>query len=89
MQELTYAGKNATFAVNVKKAEEPAPEVTLESITFSRPTKTEYRIGEKLDLIGLVVIAHYSDGSYQEVTEYEVSGFDCMEAEKRQLLSVT
>ena len=50
--------------------------VTLESITISGPTKTEYKIGEELDLTGLVVIAHYSDGSYQEVTDYEVSGFD-------------
>ena len=50
--------------------------MTLESITVSGPTKTEYEIGDELDLTGLVVTAHYSDGSYQEVTDYEVSGFD-------------
>ena len=43
---------------------------------MSGPTKTEYEIGDELDLTGLVVTAHYSDGSYQEVTDYEVSGFD-------------
>ncbi len=67
----------------MKKAEEPAPEVTLESITFSGPVKTKYKFGEKLDLTGLVVIAHYSDGSYQEVTDYEVSGFDSTAARKK------
>ena len=71
---VSYQGKTAAFTVNVKEAEKPV--VTLESITISGPTKTEYKIGDKLDLTGLVVIAHYSDGSYQEVTDYEVSGFD-------------
>ena len=70
---VTYQDKTTTFTVNVKEA---APAVTLESITVSGPNKTEYKIGEELDLTGLVVIAHYSDGSYQEVTDYEVSGFD-------------
>ena len=71
---VTYQGKTAAFKVTVKETEKPV--VTLESITVSGPTKTEYKIGEELDLTGLVVIAHYSDGSYQEVTDYEVSGFD-------------
>ena len=71
---VTYQGKTAAFKVTVKETEKPV--VTLESITISGPNKTEYKIGDKLDLTGLVVIAHYSDGSYQEVTDYEVSGFD-------------
>ena len=71
---VTYQGKTAAFKVTVKEPEKPV--VTLESITISGPNKTEYKIGEELDLTGLVVIAHYSDGSYQEVTDYEVSGFD-------------
>ena len=48
----------------------------LDSITISGPTKTEYRIGEELDLSGLEVTAHYSDGSEAVVEDYEVSGFD-------------
>ena len=71
---VTYQDKTAAFKVTVKETEKPV--VTLESITVSGPNKTEYKIGDKLDLTGLVVIAHYSDGSYQEVTDYEVSGFD-------------
>ena len=30
---------------------------------MSGPTKTQYEIGDELDLTGLVVTAHYSDGS--------------------------
>ena len=48
----------------------------LDSITVSGPTKTEYKIGAELDLAGLEVTAHYSDGSEVAVEEYEVSGFD-------------
>ena len=48
----------------------------LDSITVSGPTKTEYKIGEELDLAGLEVTAHYSDGSEVAVEGYEVSGFD-------------
>ena len=78
---VTYQGKTAAFKVTVKETEKPV--VTLESITISGPNKTEYKIGDKLDLTGLVVIAHYSDGSYQEVTDYEVSGFDSTAAGKK------
>jgi len=78
---VTYQGKTAAFKVTVKETEKPV--VTLESITISGPSKTEYKIGDKLDLTGLVVIAHYSDGSYQEVTDYEVSGFDSTAAGKK------
>ena len=34
--------------------------------------KASYEVGESLDI---TVKAHYSDGSYEEVTDYEVSGF--------------
>ena len=49
---VTYQGKTAAFKVTVKETEKPV--VTLESITISGPTKTEYKIGEELDLTGLV-----------------------------------
>ena len=71
---VTYQGKTETFTVTVKEAEKPV--VTLESITVSGPTKTEYEIDDELDLTGLVVTAHYSDGSEAAVEDYEVSGFD-------------
>ena len=55
-----------------------SPEPTLESISVEGPTKTEYAIGEELDLSGLKVTAHYSDGSSEEIAveECEISGFD-------------
>lgn len=54
------------------------PEVKLESISFVAPTKTEYKVGEELDLEGLRVFAHYSDETKKELSdnEYQVTGFD-------------
>ncbi len=42
------------------------------------PDKTAYRIGEKLDITGMVVTASYSDGSTFDLSsdDYEVSSFD-------------
>lgn len=43
----------------------------LESISVtSPPAKTEYTVGEKLDLSGIVVTAYYSNGDTAEITNY-------------------
>ncbi len=66
-------------------------EKTLESIAVTAaPTKTTYKIGEELDLTGLVVTATYSDDSTApvEVTPAMVTGFDNAKAGK-QTLTVT
>ena len=48
-------------------------ETVLDSIEISDlPAKTEYVIGEKLDLTGLKIIAHYSDGTSKAITDYNV-----------------
>ncbi len=64
-----------TCEVTVTTPEEPAE---LQSITIQEPQKKVYLVGEELDLIGLVVTAHYTDGSEKEVEagNYEVTGFD-------------
>jgi glucan-binding YG repeat protein len=50
--------------------------VLLEGITLEGPEKTEYEMGEELDLTGLMVTAHYSDGSTAPAEDYETAGFD-------------
>lgn len=68
--------KTATLTVTVTK-DEPKPEPTLDRIELTGPSKTEYVQGEDLDLSDLGVIAVYSDGTKEEITEgYEVSGYD-------------
>lgn len=58
---VTYAGKTATYTVTVNKV--------LTSITLNKTgVKTDYHYGEALDLTGLAVIAHYSDGTTADVT---------------------
>ena len=65
---ITYASKAASFAITVASA------VTLESIAITTPpTKTEYSVGDTLDLTGMVVTATYSDGNTATVTEYITS----------------
>ena len=76
--------KTAAFEVTVK--EKPA-EVTLESITVTAPTKTEYAIGDELDLVGVVVTAKYSDGTEKVLAaeDYVVSAFDSSTAGEKQV----
>jgi glucan-binding YG repeat protein len=72
---VTYKEMTAEFAVNVK---EETPEPVLSKVVLTPPEKTEYVVGETLDLTGLAVYAHYSDGSYTELTpeEYQITELD-------------
>ncbi|MGN1115855.1 MAG: bacterial Ig-like domain-containing protein, partial [Candidatus Ornithomonoglobus sp.] len=47
--------------------------------------KTEYHVGEALDISGLSVTAQYSDAEEREVTNYAVSGYDPMIAGGQQI----
>ena len=57
----------------------------LTGISVSGPTTTKYDVGAKLDLTGLVVTAHYSDGSERVLKEsdYTVSEVDMSTAGKK------
>ena len=56
---------------------DPEPQKTLTQIYIqNQPTKTEYTEGEDFDKTGMTVIAQYSDGSSQEVTNYIIIGGD-------------
>ena len=74
-QEIDDAAEALKDAKNA--LEEKAEPVVLESITVTAPTKTEYTVGEELNLAGMKVVAKYSDDTEKEITEgYEVSGYD-------------
>ncbi|MDX9918285.1 MAG: bacterial Ig-like domain-containing protein, partial [Gudongella sp.] len=68
----------------------PAIAVSAISVT-TPPTKTEYEIGEAIDLAGLVVTATYSDSSSKAVTITSdmISGFDNSAAKVNQVVTVT
>ena len=55
---------------------QPIDDVVLVSISLAGPNKTTYKIGEPLDLTGLVVTGTYSDGSKKTVTDFTVSSVD-------------
>lgn len=46
----------------------PTPTKTLTEITVTNPTKTNYVVGENLDLTGCVVTAHYDNDTTLDVT---------------------
>ena len=51
--------------------------ITLESIKVTKePTKTEYFVGDRLDLTSMEVTAYYSDGSSKEVSGYTTDPVD-------------
>lgn len=53
---------------------------TLKSIYIeTKPKKVKYIEGEKLDTTGMVVMAVYSDGSEQKISDYDLSGFESKE----------
>lgn len=66
------------------------PEVILNEITVKAPDKIEYKQGEDLDLTGMEVTAHYSDGKEEVLPEgsYTVAGYDANKVGK-QTITVT
>lgn len=70
---VTYQSFTAMFTVEV------VPDAV--GIRISHyPIKTYYKIGELLDLTGLVVVVVRQDGTEKEITDYTVSGFDSSKA---------
>lgn len=66
---VNYAGFTDTFDVVVRKR-------NLSNITVSAPDKLSYLEGEDLDTTGMVVYAHYDNGSKEEIkTGYTISGY--------------
>ena len=68
---VTYEGFTTSFKVNV--IEKPVELIAIHITNL--PDKLEYEYGEVLDTTGLVVVAVYSDGSLEPVTDYEISLF--------------
>ena len=65
--DIEYNGFHASIAITV----EAAPVLT--SISVEGPTKTEYNVGDVLDLTGLVVTANYDKGEPEVINSgYEV-----------------
>ena len=79
-QDYTTDGTytNSSYSHNVTVDREFAAEVvSLSSISVTAPTKLTYFVGEELDTTGMVITAHYSDGSTETVTaDYDLTGYD-------------
>lgn len=77
---LKYNEKETVFMVTVKKAEQPE-EGAIKELLVTAPKKTEYEVGEALDLTGMKVTAVYEDGTQKDVTNLViVTGYDSSKA---------
>ena len=63
----------------------------MDEITItSKPTKTDYYVGDEFDSTGMVVIAKYSDESTKDVTgEVSIKGFDSSEKHEIQTITIS
>lgn len=72
---VLYAGEETEIACSTQNGGSES-EPTLLGLSITPPEQTVYEIGEELDLTGLKVYKCYSDGTYTEITDYQVQGFD-------------
>ena len=80
--EVDY-GKNAVLYADGEteiacspQDEGDTSEPTLLGLSITPPEQTVYEVGEELDLTGLKVYKCYSNGTYTEISDYQVQGFD-------------
>ena len=85
---ISYLNFRDTFTVNI--LEKSGPVVTDIEIKHN-PNKTTYKVGELLDLTGLVVKASYSDFSEKTIdnSELTIIGFDSSKAIANQVVVVS
>ncbi|KUO79036.1 MAG: hypothetical protein APF81_23305 [Desulfosporosinus sp. BRH_c37] len=82
---ITFGGKTISYTIKVSKGD-------LKSIAITTPaTKLKYKVGEPLDLSGLVVTGTYMDDSMQiePVKATDVTGFDSTAPAASQTLTIT
>ena len=80
--------KTGTQTITVKYLDKTAKfDITMNDVAVSELSasgyKSEYIVGEELDLTNMILTALYGNGNTAEVTEYEVSGFDGSKAGKQ------
>lgn len=74
---VSYGGRAASFTVKVRYAMHGETGNFLGIITVTLPSKKVYKMGEPLDLTGMIVTAAYYDGRIEDVTSLvNVRGYD-------------
>ena len=97
--DVDAAAKALTDAQNALEESQPEPEhpaagTILSIAVTAQPAKAEYKVGEALDVAGLVVTATVADGNGGSTTrelaadEYELLGFDSSKASDKVTVTV-
>lgn len=80
---VTYQGANTSFQIKIKPlGSADGINGSFNGLSFKTLPKTEYKVGEWLDIDGGILILHYDDGSTKEVPLElsDVYGFTSMQA---------
>ena len=74
-KNIEKVSKTITIEAEQKEDEDKEEVIkTLQSITIkSKPSKVNYKEGEKFDTKGMTIVANYSDGTNKEITGYTYS----------------
>lgn len=78
-----YQGAEASFQITIKPlGSTDGIEGNFNGLSFKTLPKTEYKVGEWLDIDGGILIFHYDDGSTKEIALElsDVTGFTSMQA---------
>lgn len=90
---VSYEGFTATFAVKIEELPAPKPAVVGLKLEMDEgyELKTEYKVGEALDLSHMYLVVTYSDGTTARisVTLDHVSGFDSRRPATEQRIKVS
>ena len=90
---VTYEGFTTTFVVKIQELPAPKPSVTGLKLEMDEgyELKTEYRVGEALELTHMYLLVTYSDGSTAKVyvTPDMVSDFDSRRPATEQRIKIT
>ncbi len=86
----SYSTFTGTACVTVAEADEKKEEAKISKLEVSGEYKTDYVIGDELDLDGIVIKAVYDDNSEEEISvdKVDVTGFD-KETAGEQTLTLT
>uniref|UniRef100_UPI0025F7FD2C stalk domain-containing protein n=1 Tax=uncultured Fenollaria sp. TaxID=1686315 RepID=UPI0025F7FD2C len=88
---ITYEGKTTTYTVKIEEEAPPVTPTVTGIAVNSTNHKTEYKVGEDLDVTNLTIEVTKSDGSKETVNVEKtmVKGFDSSAANPSQELTIT
>ena len=85
--DIIWGGKTGTASPSTDPINNGQSEATCTGIEITtKPTKLSYKVGQSIDITGMVVTAHYSDGHSYVVTDYTYSPSGALKKTDKELV---